>query len=90
VINGVPLYKRYHIPKEKRPKHTPADPKGTSRIGWRTILDNWDMVVADLLETGVDLWDPALADRPWLWLRTAVFALFDKPHTRMHQVAFGD
>ncbi|UFU03433.1 hypothetical protein LQF12_02145 [Ruania suaedae] len=51
------------------------------------IVSNWRCVVADLAEFfGVDLYDPAVLDRPWPGVRTMLFALFDKPESRLRRV----
>ena len=44
------------------------------------ILENWRAVVADFLTIyHLDLYDPAVLDRPWLGVRTALYALLDNP-----------
>jgi hypothetical protein len=42
--------------------------------------------VADLAQFfGVDLYDPAVLDRPWPGIRTMVFALLDMPESRLRR-----
>jgi len=54
------------------------------QIGWEDILNNWGLVVPDLAETyGIDLYDPALDDRPWPWLRGLILGLLGTPNTRI-------
>ncbi len=49
------------------------------------IVLNWRYVVADLIERGLDLYDPAVRARPWPGVRTAIFALIDTPGTRLRE-----
>lgn len=46
----------------------------TSIIG---IVTNWRLVVADLMDHGIDLWDPAVRARPWPGIRTLIFSLLE-------------
>jgi hypothetical protein len=41
------------------------------------IVEHWRLVVADLLDAGIDLWDPAVRARPWPGVRTKIFSLLD-------------
>ena len=51
------------------------------------IVTHWRVVVADLAQFfGVDLYDPAVLDRPWPGVRTMIFALLDMPESRLHRV----
>jgi len=45
------------------------------------IVSNWRYVVADLLELGIDLWDPAVRARPWPGIRTLIFSLLEPGST---------
>lgn len=45
------------------------------------IVEHWRLVVADLLDSGVDLWDPAVRARPWPGIRTAIFSLLEPGST---------
>ena len=43
------------------------------------IVAQWRIVIADLaLHYGIDLYDPAVQDRPWPGVRTMIFALIDQ------------
>lgn len=48
------------------------------------LLTHWRIVVAELAERGVDLYDPAVLARPWPGVRTLIFALIDSP-TRLRK-----
>lgn len=51
------------------------------------IVTHWRVVVADLAQHfGVDLYDPAVLDRPWPGVRTMLFALLDMPESRLRRV----
>ncbi len=41
------------------------------------IVTHWRLVVADLLDHGIDLWDPAVRARPWPGIRTLIFSLLE-------------
>lgn len=41
------------------------------------IVTHWRIVVAELMERGVDLYDPAVLARPWPGVRTLIFSLLD-------------
>lgn len=43
------------------------------------LLQEWRIVVAELAERGVDLYDPAVRARPWPGVRTLIFSLLDSP-----------
>lgn len=47
------------------------------------LVLNWRFVIADLIERGLDLYDPAVLVRPWPGVRTAIFALIDTPGSRL-------
>lgn len=58
--------------------------KEAKRVGWKEILEAWDLVVPDLAEVyGVDLYDPALKRRPWPWLRGLLMGLISTPNSRL-------
>ncbi|CAN7267337.1 hypothetical protein LJR186_001233 [Microbacterium foliorum] len=38
---------------------------------------HWRIVVAELMERGVDLYDPAVRARPWPGIRTLIFSLYE-------------
>ncbi|GEM_PF-4586186 len=51
------------------------------------IVTHWRVVVADLAQHfGVDLYDPAVLDRPWPGVRTMIFALLEMPESRLRRV----
>lgn len=43
------------------------------------LLTNWHIVIAELLERGIDLYDPVVRARPWPGIRTLIFSLYDAP-----------
>lgn len=45
------------------------------------IVENWRLVVADLMDAGIDLWDPAIRARPWPGIRTLIFSLLEPDST---------
>lgn len=45
------------------------------------IVEHWRLVVADLLDHGIDLWDPAVRARPWPGIRTLIFSLLEPGST---------
>jgi hypothetical protein len=45
------------------------------------IVSHWRLVVADLIDDGIDLWDPAVRARPWPGVRTKIFSLLDPGST---------
>lgn len=51
---------------------------------WLAIVQHWRIVVAELMERGVDLYDPAVRARPWPGVRTLIFSLLDSP-TRLRE-----
>lgn len=66
---GVPIYADYRPPKTLR------RPQKRSGPTWENILDQWDLVVLDLLEVfGADWDDPTLV-RSWVWWRDRITGL---------------
>ncbi|WP_141651297.1 hypothetical protein [Microbacterium sp. 3J1] len=51
----------------------PSDIDGS----WLALVLHWRIVVAELMERGVDLYDPAVRARPWPGVRTLIFSLLD-------------
>jgi len=49
------------------------------------LITNWRLVVAELAERGIDLYDPAVLARPWPGVRAMIFSLIDSP-TRLRAV----
>ncbi|PPG34526.1 hypothetical protein C5C25_00450 [Rathayibacter sp. AY2B9] len=46
------------------------------------IVSHWRLVVAELAERNIDLYDPAVLARPWPGVRTVIFSLLDS-NTRL-------
>ncbi|MFP7833136.1 hypothetical protein [Marisediminicola sp. LYQ134] len=40
-------------------------------------MSNWRLVVAELAQRGIDLYDPVILARPWPGIRTVIFSLYD-------------
>lgn len=49
------------------------------------LVTNWRLVIAELAERGIDLYDPAILARPWPGIRAAIFSLLDS-NTRLRAV----
>ena len=50
------------------------------------IVTHWRLVVSDLAEHfTIDLYNPAVLDRPWPGVRTMIFALLDMPESRLRR-----
>ena len=49
------------------------------------LVTNWRLVVAELAERGIDLYDPAVLAHPWPGVRAVIFSLIDSP-TRLRAV----
>lgn len=62
---------------------TPADSNEPPQIdsSMLAIVENWRLVVADLMDAGIDLWDPAVRRRPWPGIRTKIFSLLEPGST---------
>jgi len=41
------------------------------------IVTHWRLVVAELAERGIDMYDPAVLARPWPGVRAVIFSLLD-------------
>lgn len=75
------------VPANLKPAHEgPSAPTGKPEIdmSWLAIVQNWRIVVAELMERGIDLYDPAVRARPWPGVRTLIFSLLDSP-TRLRE-----
>jgi hypothetical protein len=46
------------------------------------LVTNWRLVIAELAERGIDLYDPAVLARPWPGVRAMIFSLLDS-NTRL-------
>ena len=64
------------------PGETPAAEIDGSLLA---LVTNWRLVVAELAERGIDLYDPAVLARPWPGVRAVIFSLIDSP-TRLRAV----
>ena len=52
---------------------------------WYAILSHWRLVIAELKDRGIDLYEPAVLAGPWLSVRAAIFSLIDAD-TRLRAV----
>lgn len=43
------------------------------------LVTHWRLVVAELVERGIDLYDPAVLARPWPGIRALIYSLLDSP-----------
>ena len=43
------------------------------------LVTHWRLVVAELVERGIDLYDPVVLARPWPGIRAAIYSLLDSP-----------
>lgn len=80
-------YPDYHpIPESAKPQAVNAAPTKTdidySIFG---LVSNWRSVIADLMKQGIDLYDPAVRERPWPGVRTLIFDLIDTPGSRIRE-----
>lgn len=69
------------IPERLKPSAATAvkTDEPTIDASWLAIVQNWRIVIAELIERGVDLYDPAVRARPWPGIRTMIFSLLDSP-----------
>lgn len=50
------------------------------------LVMHWRLVIADLADFfGIDLYDPAVRSRPWMGVRTMIFALLEQPDSRLRR-----
>lgn len=49
------------------------------------LVMHWRLVVAELAERGIDLYDPVVLARPWLGIRAVIYSLLDS-NTRLRAV----
>jgi hypothetical protein len=71
------------IPQHLKPD-APASPSAqpaTADIDGSTLalVTHWRLVVAELVERGIDLYDPVVLARPWPGIRSAIYSLLDSP-----------
>ena len=74
------------VPQEMLPEAPTVDsgaPQGVPVVDGSllAIAEHWRLVVADLMERGIDLWDPAVRSRPWPGVRTLIFSLLEPGST---------
>jgi hypothetical protein len=69
------------VPVHLRPEAVSApDAKAPEVDGsWFALVDNWRLVVAELAERGIDLYDRGVLARPWPGVRAVIFSLLDSP-----------
>ncbi|WP_295035405.1 hypothetical protein [uncultured Microbacterium sp.] len=72
-----PDYRR--PPKHLRPAPAAAPAGADIDNSILAIVTNWRLVVAELAERGVDLYDPAVRARPWPGIRAMIFSLIGSP-----------
>lgn len=93
---GIPdaegVYPDYRTPPEHlRPEGPSAGAAGSENGApeidgsWLALVTNWRLVVAELAERRIDLFDPAVLAGPWLGVRTVIFSLLDSD-TRLRRV----
>ena len=56
-----------------------ADPAKATTVddSLYAIISAWRYVIADLLDIGIDLWDPAVRAKPWPGIRSRIFSLLE-------------
>jgi hypothetical protein len=66
------------VPAHLRPAPA-APPSKKSEIdsSWLAIVQQWRIVVAELMVAGVDLYAADVRDRPWLGVRALIFSLLE-------------
>lgn len=77
------------MPAELKPE-APAAPAGKAPSAdvdgsLLAIVTHWRLVVAELAERGIDMYDPAVLARPWPGVRAVIFSLIDSD-TRLRAV----
>ncbi|WP_102193212.1 hypothetical protein [Microbacterium aurantiacum] len=66
------------MPTRLRPaKVAPAVTGTPIDTSWLAIVNHWRIVVAELMERGVDLYAADVRARPWPGVRTLIFSLID-------------
>jgi len=77
------------VPEHLKPERVAATPGKTPAAeidgSLLAIVSNWRLVVAELAERGIDMYDPAVLARPWPGVRAVIFSLIDSP-TRLRAV----
>lgn len=72
-------YPRYRqVPEELKPHAvTPVVSGPKLDTSWLAIVSHWRIVVAELMERGVDIYDAETRARPWMGVRALIFSLID-------------
>jgi hypothetical protein len=74
------------VPENLKPESINAKPGTAEAVdvdgSILALVTHWRLVVAELAERGVDLYDPAVLARPWPGVRTLIFSLLDS-NTRL-------
>jgi len=76
------------VPEALKPEAASAVAKPTETVidgSWFALVSNWRLVVAELAERGIDLYDPLILARPWPGIRAVIFSLLDS-NTRLRAV----
>lgn len=75
------------MPDELKPEAPAAAAAKATEIdgSWLALVTNWRLVIAELAERGIDLYDPAVLARPWPGIRAVIFSLLDS-NTRLRAV----
>jgi hypothetical protein len=85
--NGI--YPDYRMPPaEVRPEPTAPVNASAAQVdrSWLAIVKHWRLVIADLAQFfQVDLYDHAVRARPWMGVRTMIFALLEMPESRLRR-----
>lgn len=84
-MNDVPIYGDYRVPAEVSAAAEPAARKSDIDGSWLALVTHWRLVVAELMDRGINLYDPDVLASPWLGVRAAIFSLLDSP-TRLREV----
>jgi hypothetical protein len=70
------------VPQELLPEPTAA-PSAQPQVdidgSTLALVTHWRLVVAELVERGIDLYDPVVLARPWPGIRAAIYSLLDSP-----------
>jgi len=76
------------VPEALKPEAASAVAKPTEIVidgSWLALVTHWRLVVAELAERGIDLYDPLILARPWPGIRAVIFSLLDS-NTRLRAV----
>lgn len=73
----LPPHLRPSPPKQPVKAGAGEKPKVTVDGSWYALLSHWRLVIAELKDRGIDLYDPVVLNGPWLSVRAAIFSLLD-------------